>query len=74
MLGGQSADVLNEGKTIKRKSKLDYIYRKKTAALIEAPLMIGAILAGASGETEAQAELVGRGVGMAFQIRDDVWI
>ncbi len=71
MLGGQSADVLNEGKTIE-KEQLDYIYRKKTAALIEAPLMIGAILAGASGETEAQAELVGRGVGMAFQIRDDI--
>ena len=33
MLGGQSADVLNEGKTIE-KEQLDYIYRKKTACLL----------------------------------------
>lgn len=76
MLGGQSVDVMNDKKqrsevalTIK---ELDYIYKNKTAALIEASLMIGAILAGASKEEVAVMEQVGYYTGMAFQIQDDI--
>ena len=46
MLGGQSVDVENDGKPLE-KEMLDYIYRNKTSALIEASMMTGAILAGA---------------------------
>ena len=51
---------------------LDYIYENKTSALIEASLMVGAILAGATEEENAQMEQIGSKVGLAFQIRDDI--
>lgn len=71
MLGGQSVDVTNEGKPFGR-DMLDYIYKNKTSALIEAPMMIGAILAGASKEEVDQIEVIGNKIGLAFQIRDDI--
>ena len=71
MLGGQSVDVTNEGKPISREM-LDYIYENKTSALIEASMMVGAILAGASKEEVGKIEAIGNRVGLAFQIRDDI--
>ena len=71
MLGGQSVDVTNDGKPMGRQM-LDYIYENKTSALIEASLMVGAILAGATEEENAQMEQIGSKVGLAFQIRDDI--
>ena len=71
MLGGQSVYVLFTGKH-PEKERLDYIYRLKTCALIEASMMMGAILAGAGNESVAQFEDIGRSVGMAFQIQDDI--
>lgn len=71
MLGGQSVDVTNEGKPISREM-LDYIYENKTSALIEASMMVGAILAGASKEEVEKIESIGNRVGLAFQIRDDI--
>lgn len=40
MLGGQSVDVENDGKPLEHKM-LDYIYKNKTSALIEASMMTG---------------------------------
>ncbi len=71
MLGGQSVDVTNEGKQISREM-LDFIYKNKTSALLESPLMIGAILAGADSTSVSVMEQIGRKVGIAFQIRDDI--
>ena len=71
MLGGQSVDVTNEGKPIS-KEMLDYIYENKTSALIEASMMVGAILAGASQDEVERIETIGNRVGLAFQIRDDI--
>lgn len=71
MLGGQSVDVTNEGKEISREM-LDYIYENKTSALIESAMMVGAVLAGASEKEVAQIESIGKKVGLAFQIRDDI--
>ncbi|MGN0251318.1 MAG: polyprenyl synthetase family protein [Oliverpabstia sp.] len=71
MLGGQSVDVTNEGKEISREM-LDYIYKNKTSALIEASMMVGAILAGATDEQIAVMENIGERIGLAFQIRDDI--
>ena len=71
MLGGQSVDVENDGKPLE-KEMLDYIYRNKTSALIEASMMTGAILAGADEQQVAVVEEVAGNIGLAFQIQDDI--
>ncbi len=73
MIGGQVVDVESEkkGQQIDRDC-LDFIYRLKTGALIEASLMIGAILAGASDEDVTRMEAAGTKLGLAFQIQDDI--
>lgn len=73
MIGGQVVDVESEkkGQQIDRDC-LDFIYRLKTGALIEASLMIGAILAGASEDEVALMEAAGTKLGLAFQIQDDI--
>ena len=74
MLGGQGVDVENEknGLDIDKTEMLDYIYKKKTAALIEASLMAGGALANASREEMGKLELIGENLGLAFQIQDDI--
>ncbi len=71
MLGGQCTDVENDGRPLTREL-LDFIHLHKTSALIEAPMMAGAILAGASAEQVEKMELAGRKIGLAFQITDDI--
>lgn len=71
MLGGQVIDVKETGHEIAREV-LDTIYELKTAALIEASMMIGAILAGASEEEVKIVERIAKNVGVAFQIQDDI--
>ena len=71
MLGGQSVDVENDGKPLE-KEMLDYIYRNKTSALIEASMMTGAILAGADEQQVAVVEDAAGNIGLAFQIQDDI--
>ena len=71
MLGGQSVDVENDGKPLE-KEMLDYIYRNKTSALIEASMMTGAILAGADEQQVAVVEEAAGNIGLAFQIQDDI--
>ncbi len=71
MIGGQVIDVKNTGHDVK-KEVLDTIYELKTSALIEASMMIGAILGGASEEEVKVTEQIARNVGVAFQIQDDI--
>ena len=71
MLGGQSVDVENDGKPLE-KEILDYIYRNKTSALIEASMMTGAILAGADEQEVSVVEEAAGNIGLAFQIQDDI--
>lgn len=71
MLGGQVIDVKETGNEISREV-LDTIYRLKTGALIEASVMIGAILGGASEEEVRKVERIAGYVGTAFQIQDDI--
>ena len=71
MLGGQSVDVENDGKALE-KDMLDYIYENKTAALIEASMMTGAILAGADADQVSVIEQAAKRIGLAFQIQDDI--
>lgn len=71
MLGGQVIDVQAAGKEIE-KDRLDVIYEWKTGALIEASMMIGAILAGASDYEVQVVKEVALSIGLAFQIQDDI--
>ncbi len=71
MLGGQTVDVMNDGKPLE-KEMLDYIYEHKTSALIEASMMAGAALAGAGEYEVSRIEKAARSIGLAFQIRDDI--
>ena len=71
MIGGQVIDMESEGSEIE-KEVLDEIYSLKTAALMEAAMMIGGILGGASKEEVKVLESIARNVGIAFQIQDDI--
>ena len=74
MIGGQVVDVESEEMplTDMTKERLDFIYRLKTAALLESSMMIGAVLAGASEEDIAKIEKIATKDGLAFQIQDDI--
>lgn len=71
MIGGQVVDVQSSGSSISQE-RLDFIYALKTGALLEASMMVGAVLAGASEEEVKTVEQVASDVGLAFQIRDDI--
>ncbi|MGN0165585.1 MAG: polyprenyl synthetase family protein [Lachnospiraceae bacterium] len=71
MVGGQTVDVTKTGQALSD-SELAFIYELKTAALLEASLMIGAILAGASEDEVEKIGRVANKVGVAFQIKDDI--
>lgn len=71
MIGGQVIDVENTGKVINL-DILMTIHKLKTAALIECSMMIGAILAGADDQDVKKVEKIASGIGIAFQIQDDI--
>ena len=70
MIGGEMTDIDCEGKKVSLET-VDYIHYHKTAALIEASLVIGAQLANASDSDIKKIEAYGRAIGLAFQIVDD---
>ncbi len=73
MIGGQTADIEAEDqKEAVTGEQLMFIHEHKTAALIEAAMMIGAVLAGAEKEKVEALEKCASNVGIAFQIQDDI--
>lgn len=73
MIGGQNGDLeAEEGKLPLTEELLLFIHEKKTAALIQAALMIGGILAGASDTEIRFLEKAAYDIGIAFQIQDDI--
>lgn len=73
MIGGQTADIEAEnlGSQVTEEHLL-FIHEHKTAALIQAAMMVGAVLGGAE---DAQIEIVEKAayeIGVAFQIQDDI--
>ena len=73
MIGGQCADLLAEKpETEVTKEMLLFIHKNKTAALIQAAMVIGAVLAGADDETLKRIERCAENIGVAFQIQDDI--
>lgn len=71
MIGGQTVDVELTNKPIEA-DVLKFIYQLKTGALLEASMLMGAVLAGASKEEQKIIEEIALDVGMAFQIQDDI--
>ncbi len=73
MIGGQCADLEAEqmGDNVTEQMLL-FIHEHKTAALIEAAMTIGAVLAGASEEEISSVEKCAYNIGIAFQIQDDI--
>lgn len=71
MVGGQALDVSLTGAYM-NEEQLDFIFRLKTGALLEASFMIGGILAGAKDDDIRKLEQIGHLVGIAFQIQDDI--
>ncbi len=72
MIGGQVIDVEGEKSGIVSKKRMDTVYRLKTGALIEASMMIGAILGGAVDSDVSEIERIAGKIGLAFQIQDDI--
>jgi len=71
MIGGQMADIENEGKQVDA-ATLEYIHRSKTGALIAAPVVVGGIIAGATDDQIDKLRNYGERIGLAFQIADDI--
>jgi geranylgeranyl diphosphate synthase type II len=71
MIGGQIVDIESEGKPVDL-ATVDYIHYHKTAALLEASLLAGALLANASDAGVRQMKAYGHTIGLAFQIVDDI--
>ena len=72
MIGGQTADLEAESDGEISGERLLFIHENKTAALIQAALMIGAVLAGAGEKEIAAMESAASNIGIAFQIQDDI--
>lgn len=71
MIAGQTLDVKLEGHAPSRES-VRYIHLHKTADLLTAPITAGLMLAGATEEQLEAGRAYGRGLGLAFQIEDDL--
>ncbi len=71
MIAGQVVDVESENVEVD-KERVDYIHMNKTAALIKASILSGAMLANASEQEIEILSEYGSSIGLAFQIVDDV--
>lgn len=71
MIGGQVVDIMSEGKRIDENTLL-YIHAKKTSALIEASILAGAIIGGASSDEIKRLTSYAKAIGLGYQIRDDI--
>jgi geranylgeranyl pyrophosphate synthase len=72
LVGGQMQDLLSEKKSGTTAAELDFIHLNKTAAMLEASLVMGGLVGGADDESLARLRAAGRHLGLAFQIIDDV--
>jgi geranylgeranyl diphosphate synthase type II len=71
MVGGQVADLEATGGPV-APAMLEYIHRSKTAALIRASVVAGALAGGAAGPDVERMARFGENIGLAFQVVDDI--
>lgn len=72
LVGGQVVDLESEGKSDISLETLNFIHQHKTAALLEACVVCGGIIAGASPEDVQRLTRYAQNIGLAFQIIDDI--
>jgi geranylgeranyl diphosphate synthase, type II len=72
LVGGQVVDLESEGKTAVCLETLNFIHNHKTAALLEASVTSGGILAGVSDLDLQRLSRYAQHIGLAFQIVDDI--
>jgi len=71
LIAGQVADLEAEGRKASRE-ELRYIHENKTAAILTASVRLGAMSANADSKKLSAITNFGRGLGLAFQIIDDI--
>lgn len=71
MVGGQTADILMEGRPVDVET-LSFIHSHKTGALIQTSVEIGGLLGKANNEELYHLKRYGESLGLAFQIKDDL--
>jgi len=71
MVGGQTLDILSEGKDIDGEA-LQNIHTRKTGALISASVVTGALLGEATTKEVEDLRNFGASAGLAFQVADDI--
>ena len=71
LVGGQVVDLECEGKEVDLET-LEYIHLHKTGALLKACVRTGAMIAGANEELLKALTTYAEGIGLAFQIIDDI--
>jgi len=72
LVGGQMSDLLAESDRKVTAAELEFIHLNKTAAMIEAALVMGGIIGGADAPKRDILRRAGRHLGLAFQIVDDI--
>ncbi|MEI6830284.1 MAG: geranylgeranyl diphosphate synthase CrtE [Synechococcaceae cyanobacterium ELA445] len=71
LVGGQVVDLECEGKQVDLDT-LEYIHLHKTGALLQSCVITGALIAGAPEDLLSALRRYARGIGLAFQIIDDI--
>ena len=71
LVGGQVVDLESEGQAVDLET-LEYIHLHKTAALLRACVVTGALIGGASDDQLQAMRTYANGIGLAFQIIDDI--
>ena len=72
MAGGQAVDLAAVGQTLSVEA-IENMHRRKTGALIQGSVLLGAMAAGTSEGPELHAlDRFGAQIGLAFQIQDDI--
>ncbi|WP_448267242.1 geranylgeranyl diphosphate synthase CrtE [Nostoc sp. DSM 114159] len=72
LVGGQVVDLESEGKSDISLETLNFIHKHKTAALLEACVVCGGLIANASPEDVQRLTRYAQNIGLAFQIIDDI--
>lgn len=72
LVGGQVVDLESEGKSDISLETLNFIHNHKTAALLEACVACGGVLAGVNSEDLQRLSRYAQNIGLAFQIVDDI--
>ena len=72
MVTGQAADIEFKGSAEPTGEMLAYVHRHKTADMLEAAVISGALIAGADDETIKKLRLYSEKMGLLFQITDDI--